>query len=190
MAETDLKELFKKLKSQNGSELFFNKKYTTIPLVGAWEQCAASLGKVYKNLMDGEEVERLTLAGGASTMVVGLTNQRVIAFWKMGTAQFEARYRDITQAAPGGVFSKGTVTTQSGDKLQLDFQDLDSKIKDDFYSYIQKKISDADKDEIRSSQSTESISTADEIKKFAELKEQGILSEEEFEAKKKELLGL
>ncbi len=33
-------------------------------------------------------------------------------------------------------------------------------------------------------------SVADELKKFSDLKDQGILSEEEFDAKKKELLGL
>ena len=33
-------------------------------------------------------------------------------------------------------------------------------------------------------------SVADEIKKFADLKDQGILTQEEFDAKKKELLGL
>ena len=34
------------------------------------------------------------------------------------------------------------------------------------------------------------LSSADELKKFAELKDQGIISEKEFESKKKELLGL
>ena len=33
-------------------------------------------------------------------------------------------------------------------------------------------------------------SSADELKKFAELKDQGVISEQEFDAKKKELLGL
>ena len=33
-------------------------------------------------------------------------------------------------------------------------------------------------------------SSADELKKFADLKEQGIITEEEFNIKKKELLGL
>lgn len=32
--------------------------------------------------------------------------------------------------------------------------------------------------------------TVEQIKKFAELKSQGILTDEEFEAKKKQLLGL
>jgi hypothetical protein len=35
-----------------------------------------------------------------------------------------------------------------------------------------------------------SVSVADELKKFAELKEMGVITEEEFEAKKKQLLGI
>ena len=38
--------------------------------------------------------------------------------------------------------------------------------------------------------SSESVSVADEIKKLADLMESGILTDEEFEAKKKHLLGL
>ena len=35
-----------------------------------------------------------------------------------------------------------------------------------------------------------SVSEADELKKFADLKEKGIITEEEFNKKKKEILGL
>ena len=41
-----------------------------------------------------------------------------------------------------------------------------------------------------SHQSGVSISTADEIKKFKELADSGIISQDEFEAKKKQLLGI
>ena len=41
-----------------------------------------------------------------------------------------------------------------------------------------------------SSTSSVQLSDADELKKFADLKEQGIISEEEFNAKKKQILGL
>ncbi len=34
------------------------------------------------------------------------------------------------------------------------------------------------------------MSEADELKKFAELKDQGIITEEEFNTKKKQILGL
>ena len=36
----------------------------------------------------------------------------------------------------------------------------------------------------------ESFSNADELKKYADLKDQGIITEEEFQAKKKQILGL
>ena len=36
----------------------------------------------------------------------------------------------------------------------------------------------------------EPFSSADELKKYAELKDQGIITEEEFQAKKKQILGL
>ena len=34
------------------------------------------------------------------------------------------------------------------------------------------------------------VSDADELKKFAELRDQGVISQDEFEAKKKQILGL
>tara|TARA_B100001057_G_scaffold462076_1_gene514705 strand:- start:416 stop:853 length:438 start_codon:yes stop_codon:yes gene_type:complete len=40
------------------------------------------------------------------------------------------------------------------------------------------------------SQSAAPVSDADELKKYAELKDQGIITEEEFNAKKKQILGL
>ena len=40
------------------------------------------------------------------------------------------------------------------------------------------------------SEADEHISDADALKKFAELKDQGIITEEEFNAKKKQILGL
>ena len=186
MSEINKKELLAKLKSKNGSELFFNRKYSTI-FTGPFTNGGLSLVALYGNLMDGEEVERLTLPIGSSTMVVGLTNYRVISFWKFGTAQFEARYKDITQAAPGGVFTKGTITAKSGESLNPTFQDIDAKLNKYFYSYIQNKITDISNDENKTS---ESISVADEVKKFSELRDQEIITEKEFEAKKKELLGL
>ena len=43
---------------------------------------------------------------------------------------------------------------------------------------------------IRTSNPVKSYKQADEIKKYAELKDRGIITEEEFNAKKKQLLGL
>ena len=54
-------------------------------------------------------------------------------------------------------------------------------IKDEIYKRIEEKKNQDNKG---------SISQADELKKFADLKEQGIITEEEFNAKKKQILGL
>jgi len=48
----------------------------------------------------------------------------------------------------------------------------------------------AKKSKPRKTSAPKTDSVADEIKKFADLKDQGILTQEEFDAKKKELLGL
>ena len=54
-------------------------------------------------------------------------------------------------------------------------------IKDEIYKRIEEKKNQDGKG---------SSSQADELKKFADLKEQGIITEEEFNAKKKQILGL
>ncbi len=42
----------------------------------------------------------------------------------------------------------------------------------------------------KNNNSTNSLDPADQIKKFAELRDQGIITEEEFTSKKKQLLGI
>ena len=54
-------------------------------------------------------------------------------------------------------------------------------IKDEIYKRIEEK---------KNQDNEGSISQADELKKFADLKEQGIITEEEFNSKKKQILGL
>ena len=56
-----------------------------------------------------------------------------------------------------------------------------------FYGLIDKLKSNLNKYEPRI---YTSASSADELKKYAELKDQGVISEEEFQAKKKQILGL
>ena len=77
----------------------------------------------------------------------------------------------VTIDTPGTV-----IFSKNGDKLSKEIQ-----------SFIEEKISEISND---SQKVVKESSSADELKKYAELKEQGIISEEEFNAKKKELLGL
>ena len=59
----------------------------------------------------------------------------------------------------------------------------------DVAAYIRERISEANKAKNAPSV-VQQISAADELKKFKELLDMGIISQEEFDAKKKQLLGL
>jgi Short C-terminal domain len=53
-----------------------------------------------------------------------------------------------------------------------------------------KELVEQYQDQAESPSPTQQVSAADELKKLAELKEMGIITEEEFTAKKKQLLGI
>ena len=55
-------------------------------------------------------------------------------------------------------------------------------------NYVKERVSDIKNRESQPYQSQ--VSAADEIKKFKELFDMGIITQEEFDAKKKQLLGL
>tara|TARA_B100001250_G_scaffold317655_1_gene280107 strand:+ start:3028 stop:3516 length:489 start_codon:yes stop_codon:yes gene_type:complete len=67
--------------------------------------------------------------------------------------------------------------------LRKTSNDLANEIK----VFIEKKMTEQPSDAQNVIQET---SSADELKKYADLKEQGVITEEEFNAKKKDLLGL
>lgn len=56
------------------------------------------------------------------------------------------------------------------------------------YEYLQSKVDEAKKNNNNSIIST--VSPAEELKKFKDLLDSGVISQEEFEAKKKQILGL
>lgn len=169
----------------NGTEITFGHTYKWV-----WGQNNPSIIKIYETLLEGEKVERLTLGCGNSTKCVAITNKRVVSAWKMGTASFEARWEDIRSATPSGIFTSGKLSTiHNEDALLIEWETLEPKIKDKFYGYIQKKIN-----EFRENQKTGSNSNAqpnnalDDLKKLKELLDAGIITQQEFDDKKKSLL--
>lgn len=85
----------------------------------------------------------------------------------------------------GEMGHKGNAISAVNDENTLIFTNSQ---KEDFIKakqLIDELMSKAEKSEINS---TQQISIADELKKFSELKDQGIISEDEFNIKKKELL--
>lgn len=94
----------------------------------------------------------------------------------------------IQFAYPGSVESKGGVSAMINDENSIPIQPAMVEQAREIVDFIQKK-----KDELSSPQANTIIqqaSTADELKKFKELLDMGIITQEEFDAKKKQLLGL
>lgn len=78
-----------------------------------------------------------------------------------------------------------------GARMRIDFIDDPIRIKSEIYQVVTltaEKIYAQLKSAITSS--VDSMSIADEIRKFKELADEGIITQEEFEAKKKQLLGI
>lgn len=108
----------------------------------------------------------------------GLTNG-YIRFVAAGT---------VTQNSKTGLFSTPTDSAQDPNTVILRaFNRKMPAQSEELYNLIMKKI-----DEVQSKQNTTmpAISSAEEIAKFKQLLDQGIITQEEFDAKKKQLLGL
>ncbi len=94
----------------------------------------------------------------------------------------------IQFAYPGSVESKGGVAAMINDENSIPIQPSMVEQAREIVSFIEKR-----KDELTAPQANTVIqqtSAADEIKKFKELLDMGVISQEEFDAKKKELLSL
>ena len=94
----------------------------------------------------------------------------------------------IQFAYPGSIESKGGVGNMINDENSIPIQPSMVEQAREIVEFIEKK-----KEEINASQSSTIIqqtSAADELKKFKELLDSGIITQDEFDAKKKQLLGL
>lgn len=87
----------------------------------------------------------------------------------------------------GDVGCKGGVIAAGYDENTVFFQKKNSKVADEIRVFLEKKIAEK-ANGINAVQ--QAPSSADELKKFKELLDMGVISREEFDAKKKQLLGL
>lgn len=78
-------------------------------------------------------------------------------------------------------YNENSFTFQNG------VNDVTDELMEDVATYIKKRVEET---KIRKNEPTTVLSPADELKKFKELLDMGILTQEEFDAKKKQLLGL
>ncbi|OGW84740.1 MAG: hypothetical protein A3C35_01235 [Omnitrophica bacterium RIFCSPHIGHO2_02_FULL_46_11] len=133
-----------------------------------------------------EEKVAITPKGMVGFLAKGLKGTKTIPFFSITAIQFRksgviSGYLQFT--VPGGIESRGGEMDAAFDENTFMFRgqnELALEIK----NYIEKRMQ-----EVRSPQMISSISSiSDELQKLADLKTKGILSEEEFQTAKKQLL--
>ena len=110
-----------------------------------------------------------------------------IQFRKASTMM--AGYLQIETASGLGMTdNKAFYSNNYGSENSITFRKVQNDLMEEIAEYIKKQIEGAKRS--KHTQTVVSLSSADEIKKFKELLDSGVITQEEFEAKKKQLLGL
>lgn len=140
---------------------------------------------------DGREV-KINRQGVSSFLIHGLAGEKSIMLPAIQAVQFRPAkglvrgYLQMTVL--GGIEARGGAFNAAGDENSVLFDESDQPA----FERISKAIKDAIHARSSSQQTTSiamPVSAADELAKFANLKEKGIIDEAEFAAKKAELLS-
>ena len=120
----------------------------------------------------------------------GLKGTKTIPFTSITAIQhrkagFGAGYLQFT--LPGGIESRGGLLAAATDENTFIFRDSENEIVEEIKTFIERKNSEA---KSRGAAASASVSPADELIKLAKLKEQGLLSDEEFSKAKQNILGI
>ena len=112
-----------------------------------------------------------------------VTDKRV--YGKIGTLKKVDLPINQISAIGSGIFKSITVSTSSG---SIHFWGITNR--DDVLNEVSQLLAENQSSSNIQTTIVESSSNADELKKYKELLDQGIITQEEFDAKKKQLLGL
>jgi len=139
-----------------------------------------------------EDKLTITSTGVMKFLSKGLKGTKTIPFFSITAIQFKragltSGYLQFT--IPGGNENRGGLFEAAGDENTFMFSDRDenNRFAELINEYVERKVRELRYS--RASGQTDSSSLADELKKLAELRSEGVLSEAEFEAAKKRLLS-
>lgn len=136
-----------------------------------------------------ESVLRIKRGGALAFVTQGLKGDKEIQISQVSSVQLKAASfllnGYIQFAFVGGQEAKGGIFQGVEDENTVMFRKSEQKQFEDFRDELQRRVSS-----FRAGSTPASTSSLDEIDKLASLRERGIVSEEEFEKKKKMLLGL
>lgn len=163
----DVKEYKYYMRAHTGTSLEVYENYIVLNFM--------QTGSVLTNIVRGGAL------GGKKIKIVDLTSvqYREPAGMTVGFIQF---------AFPGSVESKGGISKAINDENTIPVQPTDASLAHEIVDYIERR-----RDELRQGSTAipvQALSPADEIKKYKGLLDEGIITQEEFDVKKKQLLGL
>ena len=144
-------------------------------------QGVAELLEVYEDRL------AITPKGVMGFLTKGLKGTKTIPFSSISAIQFKkagltSGYLQFT--LPGGIESPGGVFAAASDENSFMFTG-DNKLAMEIRDYIQQRVQELRSPQVGSSR----VGMADELQKLAQLRDNGVLSEDEFQAAKTRLLG-
>lgn len=151
---------------------------------------------------DGGVGDRLTVfedrivikhKGVLNFMAMGIHGDKVVYFSDITGIQFKPggmTSGHLQFSILGGIESKGGIMNAASDENTITFTAQKNREAQEIHEYLNNKLR-----ELKTAKNTPIIqaaptSAADELKKFKELLDMGVITQEEFDAKKKQLLGL
>lgn len=131
--------------------------------------------------------------GALNFLAMGINGDKVVYFTDITGIQYKPAGMvngHLQFSILGGNESKGGILNAASDENTITFTSQRNREAQDIHDYLNNKLR-----EIKSTKNTPIVqaapaSAADELKKFKDLLDMGIITQEEFDAKKKQLLGL
>ena len=168
------------------------------------EKCNGPIEPIEKAVFefDGGVGDKLTVfedrivikhKGALNFMAMGIHGDKVVYLADITGIQFKPggmTSGHLQFSMLGGNESKGGILNAASDENTITFTSQKNSEAQKIHDYLNNKLR-----ELKAAKNTPivqaaPISTADELKKFKELLDMGIISQEEFDTKKKQLLGL
>ncbi len=133
--------------------------------------------------------------GALNFLAMGIKGDKTLYYSDITSVQYKVPGRlsgHIQFSLPGGLESTGGVMAASADEntVTITGKDGTAIIAEKVVEFINQKIREYKTSKNGSTTVIQQTSSADELKKFKELLDMGIITQEEFDAKKKQLLGL
>lgn len=147
------------------------------------------------SLGDGLKVyeDRIVIShsGVLNLFAMGIKGDKTVYYSDLTAVQFKkAKWAagHIQFSLLGGRESIGGVLAAAGDENTISFNSAENDIAERIVAYIQEKIKETR--QIKTTNQPVASSAADEVMKLKNLLDMGIITQDEFDAKKKEILGL